>query len=151
PRGSPCMSAHFSIKELIMRLLASLLIVAGAINLIAGCSQEKKAPGGRVHNQNLTTGESESTPSNLGDWGETTNMAKGDRKKEAAKDMASAAAAIDRISAGVAPKTSSPTKGLTPADESAKSTPTAPAAAVADAITGSERRSKKTQEPALPA
>src|SRR5262245_49576964 len=139
-----------------MRVYALLVASVFLVHLATGCSQKKKArqaSAKRFNNvaENLTTGESESTPSNIDGWGETANMAKGDTKKEVAKDMASAAAAIDRISAGVAPKASAPTKGLTPADESAKSTPAAPAAAVADAITGSERRSKKTQEPALPA
>jgi len=131
-----------------MRLLASLLIVAGAINLIAGCSQDKKAPGGRVHNQNLTTGESESTPSNTDGWGDAAPVAKSHMKKEgAAGDKAAGTAAGAAKYASEA----SPMKGLTLAEESAKSTPAAPAAAVADAITGSERRVKKTQEPSLPA
>lgn len=129
-----------------MRVFA-LFVASVFLVHLAGCNKPSEK---RFQNvaDNLTTGESDSTPSTLGDWGETTNMAKGHTKMEAAKDKALGTGAKY---ASEAPKTTSPTKGPTPAEESAKSTPAAPAAAVADAITGSEKRSKKTQEPALPA
>jgi hypothetical protein len=127
-----------------MRVLTFLLMAVVFMYSIVGCGCQKvrEASARRFNNvaQNLSTDGSESAPT--ADWEATTPAAKSASKMAAAaKDKAAGGAklgeadAIIRHGADAAGPVAAPT----------------PPAAVADAITGTEKRGKKTPEPALPA